>query len=122
MTKTHEQILTSAADLSWAPKHPGHFIKKDILEPHGFTQQRLADALGVARRSVNELVGGKRELTVEMARRLSALTGQSPHYWRELQMQYDLWKSRQETPSFDIEPLEDIVAPVAEQDEERSVA
>lgn len=105
MSELRDQLLTSAADLPWAPKHPGHFIKVDILEPHGLTQENLGDALHVHRRTINELVGGKRELTVDMARRLSEFTGLSAEYWRELQTQFDLWRSRSDTPSYGIRSL-----------------
>lgn len=105
MTEYQDQLFTSAADLPWSPKHPGHFVKADILAPHGLTQDDLAEALGVARGSINALVGGRRELTIDMARRLSEFTGQSAEYWRALQTQYDLWLSRRKTPSYGIEPL-----------------
>ncbi len=106
MSEIQDDFIESAADLPWTPKHPGHFIKKDILEPECLTQDELGKHLGVSRGTINELVGGGRDLTIEMARRLSELTGQSEEYWITLQTQYALWESRQKTPSFGIEPLE----------------
>jgi len=118
LSEIHEQLFTSGADLPWAIKHPGYFIKVDILEPHGLTQEELALALGVTRGSINALVGGRKELTVDMARRLSEFTGQSAEYWRALQMQYELWNSRRETQSFGIAPLvhEPIQSSLSEED------
>lgn len=57
------------------------------------SQQALADRLKVSRKTVNELVVGKRGITADMALRLSLLTGQSPEYWMKLQMQFDLSKA-----------------------------
>jgi addiction module HigA family antidote len=105
LSNIEHQLVSSAADLPWKPKHPGYFVKKDILEPKHLTQEELAKHLGVSRGSINELVGGKRELTIEMARRLAELTGQSEEYWVELNTQYELWHSRQEIPSYGIERL-----------------
>lgn len=101
-----EKFIESAADLPWEPKHPGFFVKKDILEPTGLTQEELGKRLNVSRGSINELVRGKRDLTIDMARRISELTGQSEEYWISLQKQYELWQSRHATPSFGIKPLD----------------
>lgn len=101
-----EKFIASAADLPWEPRHPGYYVKKDILEPTGLTQEGLGKRLNVSRGSINELVRGKRDLTIDMARRISELTGQSEEYWISLQKQYELWQSRHATPSFGIKPLD----------------
>ena len=84
--KTYE----AAKDLPWPLAQPGDIIKRDILEEFSMSQQALADRLKVSRKTVNELVVGKRGITADMALRLSLLTGQSPEYWMKLQMQFDL--------------------------------
>jgi antitoxin HigA-1 len=60
------------------------------------TQQRLADALGLSRLSINELVVGKRNLTEGVALRLARLTGTSVEFWLNLQRDYSLWNAARE--------------------------
>lgn len=62
----------------YRPIHPGEFIKTDILEEFGLTQQQLADKLKVHRRTINELVRGKRGISADMALRLGKFTDTSP--------------------------------------------
>jgi addiction module HigA family antidote len=51
----------------------------------------LADALGVSRQSVNELVRERRAVSPEMALRLGRLFGNSPAFWLNLQRAVDLY-------------------------------
>jgi len=44
------------------PVHPGEILQKEFLEPMGLSQNRLALALGVPARRINEIVLGKRGL------------------------------------------------------------
>ncbi len=73
------------------PIHPGEFIREDILEELGLTQQQLADRLKVHRRTINELVNGKRGISADMALRLGKFTNTSPQMWLNLQNAVDLW-------------------------------
>ena len=41
------------------PVHPGEIIREEYLEPLNMTQQQLADALGVTRVRINEIILGK---------------------------------------------------------------
>lgn len=72
------------------PIHPGEILKEEFLEPAGITQERFAAALGVSRRSVNEIIRGRRSITAEMAIRLSKALGTSAEMWMGLQADYDL--------------------------------
>ncbi len=47
------------------PTPPGEFIKEDILNELGLTQEQLAKSLGVSRRTINQLVNEKREVTTD---------------------------------------------------------
>ena len=42
------------------PVHPGYLLDTRYLKPLGLTQLALAEALGISRRRVNELVRGRR--------------------------------------------------------------
>jgi len=70
--------------------HPGEVLLEEFLEPMGISQNRLARAIGVPPRRVNEIVLGKRSITPNTALRLSRFLGTSSRFWLGLQMDYDL--------------------------------
>lgn len=70
--------------------HPGEILQKEFLEPMGLSQNKLAMALHVPARRVNEIVLGKRGVTADTALRLSRYFGMSPQFWLGLQMDYEL--------------------------------
>lgn len=72
------------------PIHPGEILSEEFLKPAGITQEQCAKALGVSRRTVNEIVRGRRSITAEMAIRLSLVLGTSAEMWMGLQVDYDL--------------------------------
>ena len=54
------------------------------------SQNRLALALGVPARRINEIVLGKRGITADTALRLARYFKMSPQFWLGLQMDYEL--------------------------------
>jgi len=72
------------------PLHPGEVLQKEFLEPMGLSQNKLAMALHVPARRINEIVLGKRGITADTALRLARYFGMSPHFWLGLQMDYEL--------------------------------
>lgn len=76
------------------PVHPGEVIS-DVLEDLEMTQTRFAEILGVSRRSVNEIIQGKRPITVDMAIRIGKALGNGPQLWLNLQQKVDIWDAMQ---------------------------
>lgn len=76
------------------PSHPGVFVKEHILDAFGLTQQELADAIGLSRLSINEIVNGRRTITEGTALRLEKLTGASAEFWLNSQRAFSLWHAR----------------------------
>lgn len=72
------------------PVHPGYFLETRFLKPLGITQQALAQALGISRRRVNELIRGHRGISADTAVRLGMYFGNDPAFWMELQSAWDL--------------------------------
>jgi addiction module HigA family antidote len=70
-------------------------LREDYLPDYGLTVAGLADALGVSRQTVNELLRERRSLSPEMALRLSRLFGNSPEFWLNAQRAVDLWDAAQ---------------------------
>jgi antitoxin HigA-1 len=77
------------------PTHPGEMLGEDFMPDYGLTVAGLAEALGVSRQSINELLRGRRAVSPEMALRLSKLFGNSPEFWLNAQRAVDLWDAAQ---------------------------
>jgi addiction module HigA family antidote len=72
------------------PIHPGEVLFEEYLKPLSLSQNRLALAIGVHARRINEIVLGKRGITADTALRLARFFHTSPQFWMGLQNQYDL--------------------------------
>lgn len=60
----------------------------------GISQNRLARAMGVPPRRINEIVHGKRAVTADTAIRLALALGTSEQFWMGLQADFDLEEAR----------------------------
>ena len=89
------------------PPHPGEIIKEFCVELLNLTVTGAAKSLGVTRKTFSMLLNGDSGISPEMALRLSKVFGRTPEGWLKLQIQYDLWKARQ---NFNIDQLERIAA------------
>lgn len=80
------------------PAHPGEILRDVYLAPLGVSITTAADALGVSRKHVSEIVNGHAPVSADMAVRLAAAFDTEPDLWVNLQAQYDLWEATQKTP------------------------
>ena len=74
--------------MSW--HHPGKTLDQQFLRPLNLSQNRLARAIQVPPRRINEIVLGKRGITADTAVRLARYFGNDPTYWMKLQTDYDI--------------------------------
>jgi addiction module HigA family antidote len=72
------------------PPHPGGVVLRQCIEPLSLTITAAADALGVTRNTLSELVNERRGISPEMAVRLEKVFGGSAEGWLVQQAQYDL--------------------------------
>ena len=72
------------------PIHPGEVLLEDFMKPLGLSQYRVAKDIGVAALRINQIVHGKRSVTVDTAMRLARYFGTSANVWLRLQARYDL--------------------------------
>ena len=63
---------------------------EDFIEGFGITHNKLATAIGVPPRRINEIVHGKRGITADTAVRLAKYFGTSAELWMNLQSHYEL--------------------------------
>lgn len=78
------------------PIPPGEVLLEEFLEPMGISQYRLAKAIGVPPRRINEIVHGKRRITTQTGIRISKALGMSEHFWVNLQVDYDVELEKEE--------------------------
>jgi antitoxin HigA-1 len=72
------------------PVHPGEILLEEFMKPLGISQNQLARDLNVPPRRINEIVHGKRSITIDTALRLSRHFGTSVEFWINLQTHYEL--------------------------------
>ena len=75
------------------PTHPGEMLREDFLPDYELTVSGFANALGVSRQTVNELLRERRAVSPSMALCLSRLFRTSPDFWLNAQRAVDLWNA-----------------------------
>ena len=88
------------------PPHPGEIIREFCVDPLNLTVTEAARSLGVSRKTFSALLNGHAGISPEMALRLAKVFGRSPEGWLKLQLQYDLWKTRQNVDLQNLKRLE----------------
>lgn len=73
--------------------HPG-LILRDALEARGFSQLEAAQLCGVSPQFLNDVVQGRRGISVRMAMRLEEHLGGNALDWLTRQMVHDLDRAR----------------------------
>ena len=77
------------------PTHAGEILREEFLKPLRLSQSQLAKELNTTFRTINEIVNEKRNISPEMAIRLSLYFGTTPELWMNLQNQHDLYIAKQ---------------------------
>ena len=72
------------------PIHPGEILNEEFLKPLGISQYRLAKAINVPPRRINEIVHRSRAISADTALRLARHFGTTERFWLNLQCRYDL--------------------------------
>ena len=77
------------------PTPPGEILRHEFLEPLGLSQKDLAEALGITRVRLSEILRGKRAVTPDTAFRLARFFQTTPEFWIGLQTDVSLWDTLQ---------------------------
>jgi addiction module HigA family antidote len=88
--------------------HPGEIILEEFLKPLSLSQNKLARALGVTPRRINEIILGRRAISADTAIRLAYYFGTSEEFWMGLQDEYELEEARNKLKK----NLKDIIQPL----------
>jgi len=89
------------------PVHPGEVLREEYLEPLGISANALSRALHVSAPRINDIVRERRGITADTAMRLARFFGTTPHFWMNLQAEYDIRtaeKSSAKEISKEVEP------------------
>jgi addiction module HigA family antidote len=70
--------------------HPGEVLKEDFLDPMDINYYRLSEEIGIPLSSTSQIIKGKRRITPDTAKRLSAFFGNTAEFWLGIQKDYDL--------------------------------
>ncbi len=77
------------------PTPPGEILRYEFLEPLGLSQKELAEALGITRVRLSEILRSKRGITPDTAFRLARFFDTTPEFWLGLQTDVNLWDTLQ---------------------------
>ena len=77
------------------PTHPGEMLREEFLRPMDVSQRELADGIRVPYQRINELVNRRRGITPATALRLAKYFGNTPGFWMNLQLRWDLYHALQ---------------------------
>lgn len=87
------------------PAHPGRLLRADI-DALGVSKVAVAEALGISRRGLYDVLEEKNGVSPDMAVRLEAVLGSSAEFWLNLQAAHDLWVARKRVDVAALKPLE----------------
>jgi addiction module HigA family antidote len=70
--------------------HPGEILSEEFLKPMNITAYRLAKDTKIDQTRISEIIKGKRSITIDTALRFSKFFGNSPEFWINIQVHYDM--------------------------------
>jgi addiction module HigA family antidote len=94
----------SNSNRDFPPITPGEILEEEFLLPMELSQYRVAKAIHVSPRRINEIVKGNRAITADTALRLGRFFGTTAQFWVNLQGSYELECARERIELESIEP------------------
>ncbi|MEO8557521.1 MAG: HigA family addiction module antitoxin [Rhodospirillales bacterium] len=76
--------------------HPGRMLRREMAA-RSLTANRLALDIGVPSGRITDIMGGKRGITADTALRLARYFANTPQFWMNLQVQYELAIAEQQS-------------------------
>ena len=87
------------------PTDPGEMLLEEFIKPLGISQNALAIQLGISYPRLNEIVRGKRAVTIDTAMRVERVLGMSADFWLGLQQDWDLWHAKRSETAVEVARL-----------------
>ena len=92
------------------PTPPGEVLLEEFIKPLGLSRRQVAEALGISYRRLNEIIQGRRPITVDTALRLAKFFGTTPDVWLNLQRRVDVYNAMRRVPLDEIPTYKEWVA------------
>lgn len=77
--------------LNRCPTHPGELLREDILPTLAISKSAVAEALGISRQHLYDILNEKKPVSAEVAVRLGKAFGNGSCIWLRMQSAYDEW-------------------------------
>jgi addiction module HigA family antidote len=88
------------------PTHPGALLREIVLPAlENVTKIEVAEALGVSRQTLYDILNEKQPVTPPMSVRLGAVFGTSAAVWINMQSAYDLWNAMRDVDTSQLRRL-----------------
>jgi addiction module HigA family antidote len=84
------------------PRHPGDFVRTEIIEAAGLTVTAAAAALRVSRPTLSSLLNCKANLSGDMALRIEKAFGVKMDTLMRMQSSYDIARTRKREKQIDV--------------------
>jgi len=73
------------------PTHPGEVLREDVLPALGLSKTAVAEALGISRQHLYDILNENKPVSPEVAVRLGKAFGNGAEIWLRMQTAYDAW-------------------------------
>jgi addiction module HigA family antidote len=83
--------IAAKRDPKRAPTHPGGLLREDVLPATGMGKSEFAEAIGISRQHLYDILNEKKPVSPEVAARLGAAFGDGAGVWLRMQAAYDAW-------------------------------
>ncbi len=91
MAINENQFMETTVQIRAAKKFgPGYFIREQ-MELREWTQEDLAEVMGITLKHLNKILQENQPLTLEISRILGEVFNTSPQYWINIDTSYRLW-------------------------------
>src|SRR5579862_9265633 len=92
------------------PTHLGEALREDFLPDAGLSQSEVARRLRMSFRRLNEIINERSAVTPDTALRLTKVFSQTPDFWMNLQMRWELYHALHSTSARDLAQIKPIAA------------
>ena len=79
------------------PVTPGDILREEFMIPLKISQNKLARDIDVPVARINDIVHGRRGISADTALRFGKYFSTTPEFWLNLQMRFDLKKTKRDT-------------------------
>lgn len=86
-------VYAAKRDPNRCPTHPGALLREDVLPALNMPKVDVANALGISRQHLYDILGEKKPVSAEVAVRLGKAFGNGPDIWLGMQAAYDAWQA-----------------------------